>query len=187
MEYPTLALSESKPRDLAQLRKKLPLHKGLAAFYFFGIFALLAPFAPVMSIALAGNIKAMGWVPLIFFFLVCEIIAFLMLFHANKTYQRRLRALSQGSLVKGKVTHHGRNFVFWKSARNYTITISFECGGKKHYHTVQSHRSDLHFDFPIGTELWGLYDSEGLGNCFPLEFGILLEAPKLPQKPLERK
>ena len=187
MDYPTLALSEMRPRDTTQLKKKLPLHKGLAAYYFFGIFTLIAPFAPILSIGLAGDIKLLGWGPLILFFLACEALSFYLLHHANRIYLRRLKGLSQGIFVKGTVKHHGRNFVFWKSSRNYNISIAFELAGAQIYHIVQSNKADLHNDFPIGTELWGLHDAEGLGSCFPIEFGVILEAPAQKQKPIERK
>jgi hypothetical protein len=187
MDYPTLALGELRPRDSTQLKKKLPLHKGLSAYYFFGIFALIAPFAPILSISLAGDVKLLGWGPLLLFFMACEALSFYFLFHANKTYLRRLKGLSHGIFVKGIVKEQGRNFVFWKSSRNYTITIAFELAGKQIYHKVQSNKASLHADFPVGTELWGLHDVDGLGSCFPIEFGVLLEAPAQKQKPIERK
>jgi hypothetical protein len=187
MEYPTLALSELKPRDTDQLRKKLPLHKGLAAYYFFGVFALFAPFPPIIFFAVSGNIGQLGWGPIVLFLLVCEAISLFLLFKANKSYQRRLGSLSQGNFVKGIVKNHGRNFVFWKSSQNYNITIAFDFAGERKYHRVQSNKTALHDNFPIGTTLWGLHDNDGLGSCFPIEFGILLEAPPEIQKPLERK
>jgi len=44
MTYKTIAVGDDKPRNVELIRKSLPLYKGIKAFYFFGIFALIARF-----------------------------------------------------------------------------------------------------------------------------------------------
>jgi hypothetical protein len=181
MEYKTLALDEKRPRNVDLIRKALPLYDGVRPFYFFGVFALIAPLIPLVFMIVNSPKLAMGWGPIAFSIFAFELIAFLLLFQGNSIYQRRLKALVEGIEVEGTVIKQGRNFVFWKSARNYNLTIEFEHQGKKQQISVESPKNQLHLDFPEGSKIWGLYAVEKDAVCFPIEFGILLE-PKNPAK-----
>jgi hypothetical protein len=171
----SISLPDKRPRDAAQLRKKIPMHRGLTPLYFFGVFALFAPFFPIVAMAVNGKIGEIGWGPLIFFFFVAELFAFLFLNQANKTYLKRLNAFVNGEYIKGKVLAQGRNYVFWKSARNYNLTVKFDYKGKSYQHQISGTKASLHNDFPINTEIIGLFDADTESICFPLEIGLTLE------------
>ncbi len=186
MSFRSISLPDKTPRDSEQLRKKIPLNVELTPFYFFGVFTLVVPFFPIIAMAVNGHIGNIGLFPLIFFFLSSEVIAFLLLNLANRNYLRRLKAFSNGSLIKGKVIEHGRNFVFWKSSRNYNIKVAFVYYGKNITHTVSSKKSDLHQFFPVGFEINGLYDRDSESICFPPELGLILELKETPNRTLKK-
>lgn len=176
MEYKTLALDEKRPRNIDLIRKALPLYKGVRPYYFFGIFSLLAPLIPMVFMLANPPDFKLGWGPIVFSIFAFELIAFLMLFQGNKIYIRRLRALVEGVEVEATVVKQGKNFVFWKSSRNYNLHIAFEYQNKKQQIVVESSQKQLHQDFPTGSKILGLYDAKREAICFPIEFGILLES-----------
>ncbi len=180
MKYKTLALDEKRPRNVDLIRKALPLYSGVRPYYFFGIFALVGPLIPLVMIVTMVEEQPIPWAALVASLFIFEAIAFLLLFQGNKIYQNRLKALVEGYEVEGTVVAQGRNFVFWKSAKNYNITIEFEFQNEKHRQQIQSSHVSLHQQFPKGTKVWGLYASKRSAICFPIEFGIILE-PQIEQ------
>jgi hypothetical protein len=175
MKFKTISLPDKRPRDAMQLKKKIPLHRGLSPFYFLGIFALLAPFFPAVFLAVNGMISKIGSIPLIFLFLLAETLAFLYLNFANKNYLRRLRAFTNGLPVKAIVKSHSRNFLIWKSSKNYTLELSFNFQKKTINTKFDSSNSELHKQFPVNSEIIGLYDPDSDSICFPPEIGLVLE------------
>jgi len=182
MTYISISLPDKLPRDAAQLRKKIPMHRGLTPLYFFGVFALFAPFFPIIAMAVNGKIGEIGWTALVFFFFIAELLAFLFLNQANKTYLKRLNAFANGVYVTGKVVAQGRNYVFWQSSRKYNLTIEFDYKGKSYQHKISGTKANLHTDFPLQTTIVGLFDVDSEAICFPLEIGLTLEI-KLSTRP----
>jgi hypothetical protein len=175
MKFQSISLPEKRPRDAMQLKKKLPLHRGLTAYYFFGVFALIVPFIPAIILAVNGMISNLGWLPLLFFFTLAETFAFLYLNYANKNYLRRLRALGNGVAVKAKVLRHSRSFVSWKSSRNYVLTVGYEFKGKQIQTRFDATFSELLSNFPINSDISGLHDPDSDSVFFPPEIGLILE------------
>lgn len=187
MEFKTLALDGKLPRNVDLIRKALPLYTGVRPYYFFGVFALIAPMIPLISIIVNNTQLANGWLMVGISIFIFELIAFLLLYQGNKIYQRRLKALVEGTQIEGKVLQQGRNFVFWKSSKNYNLSIEFEYKNKKQQITLESANAQLHQAFPKGTKVWGLYAAEKDAVCFPIEFGIQLEAPSKPKSKAPRR
>jgi len=175
MKFLSISLPDKRQRDALQLKKKIPMHRGLTAYYFFGVFALIVPFIPVITLAVNGMISNLGWLPLLFLFILAETFAFLFLNYANKNYLRRLRALGSGFTIKAKVVRHSRSFVSWKSSRNYALTVAYEFKGKQLQTKFDAAFSELHSNFPINSEISGLYDPDSDSVFFPPEIGLILE------------
>lgn len=175
VKFQTISLPDKRPRDAMQLKKKIPLHRGLTAYYFFGVFTLIVPFIPAIYLAINGDIATIGLLPLIFLFLLAETAAFLFLNYANKNYLRRLRAMTNGIAIKGRVITQYRNFVVWKSSRNYALRVHFEFKGKQMESTFNTSFKELHSQFPDKSEIAGLYDPDSGSICFPPEIGLILE------------
>jgi hypothetical protein len=175
MSFKTISLPDKRPRDAVQLKKKLPLYKGLIPYYFFGVFALIGPFIPIVIIALNGEIGQIGWGPLVFAFFAAEIVAFILLNIANKNYLRRLKAFSNGVPIKGQLIEKTRAFIFWKSSKNYILIVNFSFKGKNQNFKISSSDALLHSTFGEKDEILGLYDPESDSVCFPPEIGLILE------------
>jgi hypothetical protein len=175
MKFQSISLPDKRPRDAMQLKKKIPLHRGLTPYYFFGVFTLTVPFVPAIILAVNGMISKIGWLPLVLLFLMAETFAFLYLNYANKNYLRRLRAFSNGLPVKAIIKGHSRNFLIWKSSKNYSIELSFIFQKKTINTKFDSSNSELHKQFPINSEILGLYDPDTESICFPPEIGLVLE------------
>jgi hypothetical protein len=175
MKFQTISLPDKKPRDAAQLKKKIPLYRGLTAYYFFGVFALIFPFIPAIALALNGMISKIGWIPLLFLFMITETFAFLILNFANRNYLRRLRALSNGIAIKAKVIGQSRNFVILKGGKNYSLTVSYEFKQRKMEEKFDAAFAELHSNFPVNSEICGLFDPESESVFFPPEIGLVLE------------
>lgn len=186
MSFKTISLPDTRPRDAIQIKKKLPLHKGLLPFYFLGVFALFLPFLPVVFLAVNGNIAELGWGILILLFLIAESTAFFLLNYANKSYLQRLKAISNGIIIKGKVVEAGKKFVFWKCSRDYNLKIKFEYKNSENTIKLSNPSFELHKKFPLGSEVIGLLDTETGSISFLLEMGLILEDNKN-KKPIYKR
>ena len=175
MKLKTISLPDKRPRDAMQLKKKIPLHIGLTAYYFIGIFALLTPFIPTVLLAVNGMISKIGWAPLIITFLLAETLAFLSLNFANRNYLRRLRAFTNGLPIKAIVNGHSHNFNLGKISKAYSLELSFNFQKNTIKSKFDSTKSELFNQFPINSEIIGLYDPDSDSICFPPEIGLILE------------
>jgi len=171
----SISLPDKRPRDAMQLKKKIPLHRGLTPYYFFGVFTLSVPFIPAILLAVNGMISQIGWLPLLLLFLMAETSAFLFLNFANKNYLRRLRAFTNGFPIKAKVIAYQRNFIFWKASFEHKFVLSYEYKGKRLESSFNAAFADLQSQFPVQSELTGLFDPDSGSICFPPEIGLVLE------------
>ena len=151
-----------------QLKKKIPLHRGLTPYYFFGVFTLSLPFIPAIFLAVNGMISQIGWLPLVLLFLMAEASAFLFLNFANKNYLRRLRAFTNGFPIKAKVIAHQRNFIFWKASFEHKFVLFYEYKGKRLEASFNAAFAELQSQFPVQSEITGLFDPDSGAICFHL-------------------
>jgi hypothetical protein len=168
---PAYIFPADPPRDIRSYG--LNIHRGLAPFYFFGIFFMAAPAVPaVFFLALdparGGGIGRLAFSVAVFFTAGCLILA-----AGVKKAGRRKAAFMNGSVVRGRILRHGRRFAFWKSSKDYTATVEYSAeGGGTKTHIVASGSRDLYAALPVGKEISGFYDSRTGSAFFPDETGV---------------
>ena len=88
---------------------------------------------------------------------------------------RRLRAFTNGFPIKAKVIAHQRNFIFWKASFEHKFVLSYEYKGKRLESSFNAAFADLQSQFPVQSEITGLFDPDSGSICFPPEIGLVLE------------
>jgi len=170
----TISISNNTPRDIKQLKLTLNLKKGLGGYYFFGYFFMFAFFLPALSYLIISREFSF---PLIFQLIICNLISvfvgFIIFKNVDKRYLKRLNAFVYGQICNAKVISHERRFVFWKSTRDYSVTVELiNTNGEIQHEIIQSSNSYLHKQLPVGSEINGLIDLKTKFVFFPIELGV---------------
>lgn len=173
-----LKIPKKPPRDLTEIKTQINLTKGLYQYFVFGYFMMLGFLIPVVFILYHNLIEMdsmISPIALIVSFLVFESIGFLLLWTGVKKRRKRKQALQNGKVISAKVVGQGRAFVFWKSTRDYTVTVEWrDDNNKRIHHTLTSHSRTLHYALPVRSETTGVFDAESRTVFFPIEIGVEL-------------
>lgn len=174
MSLTSISLPKNTPRDAVQIKKKIPLIKGILHYYILGIGSLIFPFLIGFTLASLEIFPKISWNFLIVFFTLFEISAFYFIYKANTCYLNRLKAFTNGVLITGKIIEINGKFDFlrFKKVKNITVQITYN-------HNIITKNT-----FPISYKIdnltkdkfvRGLYDPETKTYFFPMEIGLDLE------------
>jgi hypothetical protein len=176
MTFQTISLPDKLPRDATQLKKKLPLHRGLLTYFIGGVVALFVPFLPFIYFAVNGQIARIGWVPMVLTFIFFEISAILMINYANSNFLRRLRAFSKGNKIEAKIVEIKPFFDIISLSKNKMLTVELKTGKELKKYNVKISNSFEDDFFKKNDKITGLMDFSSDAVCFPAEIGLLIES-----------
>ena len=170
----SISLPKNTPRDALQIKKKIPLIKGILHYYILGIGSLIFPFLIGFSLAVLEIFPDIGWNILILFFALFEISAFYFIYKANTSYLNRLKAFTNGVLISGKIIEINEKFdlLRLKKVKNVIVEIT------NNQNIITKNTFPISYKISTLTEdklIKGLYDPETKTYFFPIEIGLDLE------------
>lgn len=172
----TIMLTKNSPRDIASVSKQARLNKGILAYFIFGYFFMLTIIIPIIFIAMIPGEKNIPFGGLIVSILFFEGIGIMLLFTGKKKLGKRIDSIRNGIVIKAKVISQSREFVFWKSVRDFSVILEIEEQSGKVYNTkIQSGNWQFHNELPIGSSLYGLKNPKTGSVFFPAEIGLKME------------
>lgn len=167
----SIKIPHNPPRGLMAFKGKIDFRKQYRGYVFYGgIFLTLAImvgtsfFFPPLETDLIIFKSVM-----VILGLIIGINIFL---HVTKKHKERIQAFTHGTLVHGTVIAHGRKFVPWKSARDYTITIQVP-----HEKDREARKSDssFHSEYPMQSHITLLFDHKTKSAFIPAEVDVEIE------------
>lgn len=172
----TIQIQENPPRDISSVKADVSFSKGLYPLLFFGYFINVAVvLIAVMYFFIPGaDHSNEAIVRLIIAACIFDFIGAMFLVYAARIKQRRIFAFQRGIIKTGRVVQHGRCFVFWKSSRNYTITVELVLeSGERITSVISSSSEELQRMMLPGTDVVLLYDSIAKTIFVPQEVGVV--------------
>jgi len=122
-----IRIQATPPRDIAAYRDIVK--RGLGPYFFFGWFSITGPAIPtamMLAHAIIGDAPEEIFVPGVIAFVVAGAILGTILLRSGSNIKReRELALSRGVMIPATVLAHGRAFAFYKSVRDYTLTVEY--------------------------------------------------------------
>jgi hypothetical protein len=176
MAFQTISLPDKLPRDAQQLKKKLPLHRGLIAYFISGVAALFVPFLPFIYFAVNGQIGQIGWTAMVLTFLLFEISAIYLINFANSNFLRRLRAFSRGYKIEAKIVSIDSFFDFFSLSKSKIIHVELKMGKEIKKHKIKLSVAPQEGQFKVNDKIGGLIDLSSDSICFPVEIGLMMES-----------
>lgn len=173
-----IRIQATPPRDIAAYRDIVK--RGLGPYFFFGWFSITGPAIPtamMLAHAIIGDAPKEIFVPGVIAFVVAGAILGTILLRSGSNIKReRELALSRGVMIPATVLAHGRAFTFYKSVRDYTLTVEYAGpDGAPHRSIIRSSNRELHRHDP-GDTIMGLRDETSGAVFFPVEAGCELHA-----------
>jgi hypothetical protein len=100
-------------------------------------------------------------------------LSFILLRSATQRQRERLQAFRKGIIIEGTVTKHGRRFVFWKSSRDYTVTVEISLDDNTTISaTVQGSNGLIHKKNPLQSKILAFVDMTSESIFIPAEIGV---------------
>jgi hypothetical protein len=161
------------PREPARFKDLMDFKNGLRVYYFFGSFFSLATVMLMLSAFLPPHEAG-----LIIFKIIAGVglfgtLSFILLRTAAQRHRKRLQAFRKGMILEGTVTKHGRKFVFWKSSRDYTVTVEILLDDNTTISTiVQGPDGVIHKKNPLQSKIPAFVDTTSESVFIPAEIGV---------------
>jgi hypothetical protein len=171
MKIKEIVVKSNPPRKIDDI----DLKSGLRVYYFFGYFFLAGALFMVFTAFLPPHEAGVRFFKIVFGFLVFGGLGYFSLSIAEKKYKARKLAFENGIIIEAIAISQSRCFVFWKSERDYVVTLEYRDINLQIKHClVQSSDSDFYNLLPIGKKTSGFYDQESGSAFFPIEIGYLI-------------
>jgi hypothetical protein len=161
------------PRDPTRFRDLMDFKKGLRVYYFFGTFFSLGTVMLILSVFLPPYEAGLILFKIIAGLGLFGTMSFILLGTAIQRHRERLQAFSEGMILEGTVTEHGRKFVFWKSSRDYTVTVEIWLDDNTTISaTVQYPDVEIHKKNPLQSSTPAFVDTTSNSVFIPAEIGV---------------
>jgi len=174
MNLKQVKLLHRVPRHLKDIKHQVNLRKGLNVYFMFA-FSMFA-FAIILlltAIFLPGQPYEVRVYQGLFGPLFLGAFGLTFYMPARKRLKNRINCFINGNLVMVQVISHGRVFVPYKSFRDYSVEAVYTTEeGKKIKGVIQKSSPDFHEQFPIGSEIQGMFDGITESLFLPAEIDV---------------